>query len=260
MTNLNSTRAAAVRSSRGKAPCTAHWPPDRSCHDEEDGFVRPASVFLCLPRRTHPAALRRGPATGSSVDGRGRKTGSPCASASPARDVQLLLGRSCPVDCCQLANKRDDLRMRRVIVAASKQWGIGTNGGIPWRLPGVGRLVPRPSVWLPRSHAALFVQAPSSPHLALRARAQDMQYFKEVTMATSDPQRINSVVMGRRTWDSIPKKFRPLPGRANIVLTRTPGSEWCVYLSSPPAEPPRQQPAYRRRNAAAARGATLAKA
>jgi dihydrofolate reductase len=31
------------------------------------------------------------------------------------------------------------------------------------------------------------------------------------------------VVMGRRTWDSLPERFRPLPGRRNIVLTRHPG-------------------------------------
>ena len=32
----------------------------------------------------------------------------------------------------------------------------------------------------------------------------------------------HAVVMGRRTWDSLPPKFRPLPGRRNIVLTRDP--------------------------------------
>ena len=28
------------------------------------------------------------------------------------------------------------------------------------------------------------------------------------------------VIMGRKTWDSLPPKFRPLPGRTNIVVTR----------------------------------------
>jgi len=32
-----------------------------------------------------------------------------------------------------------------------------------------------------------------------------------------------TVVMGRRTWDSLPERFRPLPGRRNVVLTRSPG-------------------------------------
>lgn len=30
------------------------------------------------------------------------------------------------------------------------------------------------------------------------------------------------VIMGRKTWDSLPVKFRPLPGRTNIVITRQP--------------------------------------
>jgi dihydrofolate reductase len=30
------------------------------------------------------------------------------------------------------------------------------------------------------------------------------------------------VIMGRRTWDSLPERFRPLPGRRNLVVTRNP--------------------------------------
>ncbi|MDP0977494.1 dihydrofolate reductase, partial [Klebsiella pneumoniae] len=40
-------------------------------------------------------------------------------------------------------------------------------------------------------------------------------YFKRVTMG-------HPVIMGRRTWDSIPLKFRPFSGRRNIVVTRDP--------------------------------------
>ena len=42
---------------------------------------------------------------------------------------------------------------------------------------------------------------------------EDMAHFKKVTMGAH-------VIMGRKTWDSIPPKFRPLPGRTNIVVTR----------------------------------------
>lgn len=42
---------------------------------------------------------------------------------------------------------------------------------------------------------------------------EDMAHFKCTTMGCP-------VLMGRKTWDSIPLKFRPLPGRMNLVLTR----------------------------------------
>ena len=42
---------------------------------------------------------------------------------------------------------------------------------------------------------------------------EDLAHFKRVTLN-------HPVVMGRRTWDSIPPRFRPLPGRTNIVVTR----------------------------------------
>ena len=39
------------------------------------------------------------------------------------------------------------------------------------------------------------------------------------------PARIarHAVIMGRKTWESLPEKFRPLPGRQNIVVTRNAG-------------------------------------
>jgi len=49
-----------------------------------------------------------------------------------------------------------------------------------------------------------------------------MAFFKKVTTTTDNPEKRNAVVMGRRTWESIPKKFRPLAGRLNVVLTRSP--------------------------------------
>merc|ERR1719230_798284 len=78
-----------------------------------------------------------------------------------------------------------DARPLSVIVAATCRGGIGKDGGLPWKLPG------------------------------------DMAHFKRVTTAGAEDgdQRQNAVVMGRRTWESIPEKFRPLPGRVNVVLT-----------------------------------------
>ena len=42
---------------------------------------------------------------------------------------------------------------------------------------------------------------------------EDLKHFRELT--NGDP-----VVMGRRTWESLPERFRPLPGRTNVVVTR----------------------------------------
>ncbi|WP_424466696.1 dihydrofolate reductase [Pseudoclavibacter helvolus] len=46
---------------------------------------------------------------------------------------------------------------------------------------------------------------------------EDMAHFKAVTVK-------HPVIMGRKTWDSLPERFRPLPGRRNIVVTRQ--AEW----------------------------------
>jgi dihydrofolate reductase len=52
---------------------------------------------------------------------------------------------------------------------------------------------------------------------------EDMAHFKRTTVGAP-------VLMGRKTWDSVPPRFRPLPGRQNIVITRdahwhAPGAE-----------------------------------
>ena len=46
---------------------------------------------------------------------------------------------------------------------------------------------------------------------------EDLAHFKRQTLGAP-------VVMGRKTWDSIPARFRPLPGRRNVVITRQ--SDW----------------------------------
>ncbi|MGA8784750.1 MAG: dihydrofolate reductase [Polaromonas sp.] len=44
---------------------------------------------------------------------------------------------------------------------------------------------------------------------------EDMAHFKRLTQGWP-------VIMGRKTWDSLPPRFRPLPGRTNVVITRQP--------------------------------------
>ena len=45
---------------------------------------------------------------------------------------------------------------------------------------------------------------------------EDMKHFSRLTAG-------NPVIMGRKTWESFPDKYRPLPGRTNIVITRQDG-------------------------------------
>ena len=67
-----------------------------------------------------------------------------------------------------------------MIVAMDMDGCIGKGNGLPWRL------------------------------------SSDMARFKRLTEADG----FNSVVMGRRTWESLPDRFRPLPERVNIVMSR----------------------------------------
>jgi dihydrofolate reductase / thymidylate synthase len=72
-----------------------------------------------------------------------------------------------------------------LIVAHDQNLGIGKNNDMPWQLP------------------------------------TDMAHFKHLTTEQTNSV-LNTVIMGRKTWESIPEKFRPLPNRINIVLSRTP--------------------------------------
>lgn len=71
-----------------------------------------------------------------------------------------------------------------IIVAVDSKLGIGKNGLLPWHLP------------------------------------SDLKYFKKITTQESSAGKINAVIMGRKTWDSIPSAFRPLSQRLNVVISR----------------------------------------
>ncbi|MFL2946934.1 MAG: dihydrofolate reductase, partial [Candidatus Poseidoniales archaeon] len=67
-----------------------------------------------------------------------------------------------------------------MIVAMDEDGCIGEQGDLPWRLK------------------------------------SDMLRFKNLT----ESDGFNAVIMGRKTWDSLPDSFRPLPERINIVMSR----------------------------------------
>lgn len=72
-----------------------------------------------------------------------------------------------------------------MVAAMSLNNGIGREGGLPWKLKG------------------------------------EMSYFRNVTSTVPEAEsgKRNAVIMGRKTWSSIPSKFRPLKGRVNIVIS-----------------------------------------
>jgi len=74
-----------------------------------------------------------------------------------------------------------------IIVAFDSQYGIGKAGELPWHL------------------------------------SSDLKHFKEITRTVTNPANKNGLIMGRKTWESLPEKFRPLPGRVNLVLSRQGG-------------------------------------
>ncbi|SFE01167.1 dihydrofolate reductase [Paracidovorax konjaci] len=49
---------------------------------------------------------------------------------------------------------------------------------------------------------------------------EDLAHFKQLTHG-------GAVVMGRKTWESLPERFRPLPGRTNVVVTRQ--ADWHAH-------------------------------
>ena len=71
-----------------------------------------------------------------------------------------------------------------IIVAHDQALGIGKNNKLPWHIKG------------------------------------DLKFFQSTTCALPQgAEKQNAVIMGRKTWQSLPEAYRPLRGRINVVLT-----------------------------------------
>ncbi|CAH2061590.1 unnamed protein product [Thlaspi arvense] len=76
-------------------------------------------------------------------------------------------------------------RSYQVVIAATRDMGLGMDMKLPWDLP------------------------------------KEYQFFQDVTTKTTDPRKRNATIMGRKSWESTPLDIRPLPGRLNVVLTKS---------------------------------------
>jgi dihydrofolate reductase len=77
------------------------------------------------------------------------------------------------------------IKVNAVVAICNKNGGIGCKNTLPWRIP------------------------------------KDLKFFAQVSKYTRDKSKMNAVIVGRKTWFSIPKQMRPLPGRKNIVISNT---------------------------------------
>ncbi|AET38146.1 dihydrofolate reductase Ecym_2414 [Eremothecium cymbalariae DBVPG len=77
-----------------------------------------------------------------------------------------------------------------IVACLIPEFGIGFRNQLPWKLP------------------------------------RELKYFRQVTTETFDPAKRNAVIMGSKTWNSIPSKLKPLRDRLNVVISRSFASEW----------------------------------
>jgi dihydrofolate reductase/thymidylate synthase len=84
----------------------------------------------------------------------------------------------------------------QIVVAVDEQNGIGKDGDLPWPL-----------------------------------LKDDLNYFKRLTSDT-DGKYLNAVIMGMKTWMSLPFSSRPLPNRLNIIITKSPPPSFdpCIFF------------------------------
>ncbi|KAJ7335816.1 hypothetical protein JRQ81_013757 [Phrynocephalus forsythii] len=99
---------------------------------------------------------------------------------------RLKRGKVRPGGCCGAEGQRARMvRSLYSIAAVSKNMGIGKDGGLPW------------------------------PPLR-----NEFKYFQKMTMTPTQEGKQNVIIMGKKTWLSVPEEKRPLKNRINIVLSK----------------------------------------
>lgn len=112
--------------------------------------------------------------------------------------------------------------MFHVIAALDANRGIGKEGRLPWSLPGDMRFFRELTTCPDR----LEVETRYRLDLPLRDTHTVTpdglieRLGKIPTLPKPTPSDRNAVLMGRKTWDSLPQTYKPLPNRLNAVLTR----------------------------------------
>lgn len=100
-----------------------------------------------------------------------------------------------------------------LVLAATRDMGIGMRGTLPWT--GL------------KKEMAYFARVTKRlpPSVRFHRDLLCFEYKKNLCSHNQvEPPAVNAVIMGRRTWESIPPRFRPLKGRLNIVISRSCGT------------------------------------
>ncbi len=112
-----------------------------------------------------------------------------------------------------------------LIVAMEKNRGIGFQGRLPWpRLKGDMAFFKDTTLGdnlrEVMSRYQMITAFPDKRVLEFDKLTETLGLKNDPIMA--NPEKPNTVIMGHNTWNSLPEKFRPLPQRMNMVLTRDP--------------------------------------
>lgn len=100
-------------------------------------------------------------------------------------------------------------RLYHLVLAASKNKGIGFKGKLPWDIPADMK-------HFKTITSTVFQETEELESIKPLLLQSSLEHYK---LTEHNNAKKNMVVMGRKTWDSIPTKFRPLTGRINVVLS-----------------------------------------